>query len=82
MRLTAPVLVPSILQPGMIFESATIQLLILSRRRLSTAHQQQERSEAKSRTYCPKSQYMFIPPSLYCPLQVDSHQRLRLDYDN
>lgn len=47
MQLTAPVLVPSMPQSGMIFDSVTIQLLILSRRRLSTAHQQQEEIRGK-----------------------------------
>lgn len=42
MQLTTAVLVTSISQSGIIFESVTIQLLILSRRRLSTANQQQE----------------------------------------
>lgn len=36
MKITAPVLVLSILQSGMILERVTIQLFILSLRRLST----------------------------------------------
>lgn len=48
--LTAPLLVLSMLQSGMILESVTIQLLILSRRRRSTGWggQLEERQEGKT----------------------------------
>lgn len=58
--LTAPVLVLSIVQSGMILESVTIQLLILSLRRLSTDGMFKNRNRLKEMKYIYKHKQHFL----------------------